>query len=139
MASLQYAAGMLTIFDHALALTLAVLFPFRAGVMGFGRLQRAAAGDVPRVRMWVYRGAMITQWSLSVAVVALWLFTGRAWSGLGLRPVLSGGLIGVLIGLALTVVFVLRQQAGGPDERASAALKRRMGQLELMLPHTPVA
>ena len=134
---MQYAAAVPTIFDHTLALTLAVLFPIRAGVMGFGRLKRAAPHDVPRVRMWVYRGAMITQWLLAAAAVALWLFTGRAWRMLGVIPSFNGGLIGVLAGFAVVLVVVLRQQASGMrDEQAVATLRRRMEKLERMLPHT---
>jgi membrane protease YdiL (CAAX protease family) len=129
---------MLTLFDHALAVVLAVVFPIRASVLGFGRLKRAAPDDVPRVRMGVYRGAMITQWTLAAATVALWIFTGRAWRVLGLIPVLGGGLIGVSVGLVLVVIVVLRQQmSGARDEQAVSALRRRMEHLERMLPHTP--
>ena len=128
---------MLTIFDHALALVLAVVFPIRAGFMGFGRLKRAAPADVPRVRMWVYRGAMITQWGLVALTVALWISTGRSWRALGLIPVLGGGLIGVSVGLVFVVILVLRQQMSGQrDEQALATMRRRMEHLERMLPHT---
>jgi membrane protease YdiL (CAAX protease family) len=128
----------LTPFDHALALILAVLFPIRARAFGFGRLERAAPQDLGGARLGVYRGAMIAQWSLSAVTLALWAWRGRAWRWLGLVPVMSGGLAGVLLGLVLVIFVVVRQRASGlRDDRTVETLRRRMQRLERMLPRTP--
>src|SRR5947207_13112705 len=107
---------MLTPFDHAFAILLAVLFPIRASFFGFARLQRANAEDLPLVRRGVYRSAMITQWALTAAGIGLWAWERRDWSALGLRLVLTVGLFGILAGLVLIVLLVVRQRARGLSE-----------------------
>lgn len=70
--------------DHALALTLAVLFPIHAGTFGFRRLAQAPPEEVPRVRRTLYTQAMALQWGLAAAAVALWVSKGRPFGTLGL-------------------------------------------------------
>jgi membrane protease YdiL (CAAX protease family) len=124
--------------DHVLAVTLTVLFPLRAKLFGFARLERARPEDLPRVRMSVYRGAMLTQWGLVAAAALIWAANHRSWNLLGLRPVVNGGVIGVLAGLVVVVIFVARQrQAGLNEERTVEALRRRMARIERMMPREP--
>jgi membrane protease YdiL (CAAX protease family) len=123
--------------DHILVLILAVIFPVRAGFFGFRRLQRASAEDLPRVKRAFYRNALIVQWVLVAALVALWLATGRRWSGLGLVPHFGGGLVGVLIGIVIILVVMLRQGRVHPvDERALERLRQQTRHLARMLPAT---
>ena len=129
---------MLTVFDHALALVLVVLFPVRAATFGFRRLLRSPPEQLPAMRRRVYREAIAIQWSLVAVVVALWLWFGREWSGLGLIPHLTPGLIGTIVGAAIVIVMIWRQRAAAlEDEETLARLRQRMRHLEVMLPHAP--
>jgi membrane protease YdiL (CAAX protease family) len=124
--------------DHLLALTLVILFPLRARSVMEGKLARASAAELPKVRLAAYAQAMIIQWTLTAVAVALWVFLGRRWLDLGVVPVASPGLLGVLFGLALVVLVVWRQSArGGPDDEAAEALRKQTAKLERMLPRSP--
>src|SRR5215467_7481185 len=117
---------MLTPFDHVLVLVLVVLFPVRAATFGFRRLLRTAPEQLPAMRRRVYREAIAIQWSLVAIVVALWVWYGREWSGLGLIPHLTPGLIGTVIGAAIVIVMIWRQRAAAlEDEETLARLRQR--------------
>jgi membrane protease YdiL (CAAX protease family) len=123
--------------DHALFVVLAVLFPLRAGTFGFRRLQLASVGERPRVRRSVYRQAIAIQWGLTLAALGLWVALRREWDAIGLVPRLGWGLAGVLVGMLAAGLAVLRQRRQAlADDDSLALLRRRMGRLELMLPHT---
>jgi membrane protease YdiL (CAAX protease family) len=114
---------------------LAVLFPIRAGTFGYRRLRQASPADLPRVRLSVYRQAIVLQWSLSAVIVAVWAARHRAWSALGLRLVLTPGLIGAAIGFAVIVVLIVRQRrAALADDDTLEAVAKRMRHIERMLP-----
>jgi hypothetical protein len=125
------------LFDHALFVVLAVLFPLRAGTFGFRRIQLASPEARPRVRLAVYRQALVIQWTLALAALGLWVAGRREWAGIGLVPVFGWGLGGVVAGMIVMAFAVLRQrrQALGDDE-ALERLRFRMRRLELMLPHS---
>jgi membrane protease YdiL (CAAX protease family) len=120
--------------DHMLFVMLAVLFPLRAATFGYRRLEQAEAGDVPRVRMWLYRQIIAIQWSLAALAVLLWVVFRRPWSDIGLKPQVTWGLIGVLAGLLIVVLLMALQQRGAGAE-ADARMRQRMHHLERMLPH----
>ena len=123
--------------DHLLFVVLAVAFPVRAAVFGLRPLQRASEADLPRVKLAVYRRAIALQWTAVALVVALWLVTHRSWGPLGVVPRLSGGLLGVVAGLAVFVAVLLRQGLLRPaDEDALEHLRQRTRHLERMLPTT---
>src|SRR6185436_12608662 len=83
------------------------------------------------------RDAIVIQWSLVAALVALWLGFHRRWGALGLELRLTPGLTGVVLGMLLIVVLLLRQRAEViRDREMLTALRRRMDKLEVMLPHT---
>jgi membrane protease YdiL (CAAX protease family) len=129
---------MLTPFDHAFALVLLVLFPARSALYGYRRLQNAAPDALAKVRVSVYRGAMITQWALAAIATGLWAWSHRPWRELGLIPLVSAGLIGVLGGLAVGAFVVVRQRISGPpDQRSIDAVRRRSAHFELLMPRTP--
>jgi membrane protease YdiL (CAAX protease family) len=123
--------------DHVLFLVLAVLFPVRAGLFGFRRLRRADPADVPRIKLQVYRQAMLIQWSLTLAVALLWLGTRRPWVALGLALRATGGLAGVLVGLAIVLAVLVRHgQLRPADDAALEKLRQSTRHLERMLPAT---
>lgn len=125
-------------FDHALFLILVILFPLRAAYSGLRRLRRAAPGEVARVRLAVYREAILIQWTLLAALLGIWLATGRAWAGLGvtLRLTPALGIVALLAAVAIGVTLYQRRRALRDDETL-LDLRRRMAHLEVMLPHAP--
>lgn len=129
---------MLTPLDHILFAILSVLGPVWGATVGYRRLTRAAAGDLPRVRSSVYRTAIVMQWSLTAVTLGLWLGTGRAWSMLGVVPQWTWGLAGTALGAAIVIVFVMRQRrAAIEDDEALEEVRDRMRHVEPMLPRTP--
>ncbi len=121
--------------DHLLAVVLVVLFPVRAAFFAYRRLTIADPGDVPRVRLSLYRQGIAIQWSLAAFTVVLWVWQRRSLASLGLLPQLTWGLLGVVAGFAVVVLYVLsqRRKALG-DDQALARLRRQMQGVERMLP-----
>jgi CAAX protease family protein len=125
------------LLDHVLFVLLAAFFPVWAATFGFRRLLRAAPADRARARVSLYRRAIAIQWALVAVVAAMWLALGRGWLALGLVPRITGGLVGVLVGLVFAVLFILRQRAAAiRDESSHADIRRRLGKIELMMPRS---
>jgi uncharacterized protein len=123
--------------DHLLFVVLAVVFPLRAAFFGLRPLQRASQADLPRVKVAVYRRAIVLQWTVVALVAALWLVDRRSWSTLGLVPRLNGGLLGVVAGLAVIAAVFLRQGYLRPaDDDSLEHVRQRTRHLERMLPTT---
>jgi membrane protease YdiL (CAAX protease family) len=134
---LMYGRAMLTPFDHLLAVLLAVLFPIRAALFGFRRLQNAGPDEVPKVRMWLYRQGIAIQWALTFGALALWAWQQRSWAALGVVPFPTWGLLGVSVGIAITVAYFLWQRRKAvEDDEALGRLRDRMRHLERMMPHS---
>jgi membrane protease YdiL (CAAX protease family) len=126
-----------TVLDHLLFIVLAVLFPLRAGLFGFRRIQLASPEERPRVRRSVYRQAIAIQWTLVLVALVLWVAYRRAWDSIGLVPRFGWGLAGVTVGMIAAGLAVMRQRRHAlADDEALASLRERMGRLEPMLPHT---
>lgn len=124
-------------FDHLLFFTIAVLFPLRSALVGFRRLRNASDADVPRVRLWLYRQAIVVQWSLAIGMLLLWAWRHRSWTTLLLAPRLTPGLIGVLSGLVFIVILVARQRATLLADRSGRELVRgRLRKLERLMPRS---
>jgi membrane protease YdiL (CAAX protease family) len=123
--------------DHLLFLVLAVVFPVRAAVFGLRPLRRASEADLPRVKLAVYRRAIVLQWTVVALVAALWIATGRSWGSLGVVLRLGGGLVGVFAGIVIIVAAMLRQGYLRPaDDAALERVRQRTRHLERMLPAT---
>ena len=119
------------------SLVLLVLVPLGDRWFGFRRLSAAAEEDVPRARVTLYRNALTLLWALAAALALLWLATGRPWSDLGLVPRLTGGLGGVMLGVAVIAGALARRNRFAPgDTAALAKLERSAGHLARMLPVT---
>jgi membrane protease YdiL (CAAX protease family) len=133
-----YAAAMLTLYDHALAILLVVLFPVWGSTLGYRRLRRADPSDRPRLRVIQYRRAIGVQWVLAALLAALWLTHHRAPVELGLWPRLTFGLGGVLLGTLIVVGYMIRERGKMlADEEALAEVRRRLEHVEPMMPRTP--
>src|SRR6185369_11172578 len=109
-----------------------------AAVFGIRRLRRAAWNDLSRARLTLYRRAIAIQWLLTLSLVGYWIARSRSWAELGLVFRVNGGAIGVLAGLAIVSGFILWQRRGAlRDDDALDVVRRQLGRLELMLPHSP--
>lgn len=125
---------MLTPIDALLVLLIALGLPLRA-FFSMRRLKRAEPQALVRVRPRLYGFAMLTQWSLALAVVTLWLAQQRSWASLGLELRLGGGLLGVLAGLFTISLMVWRQRASIEREpELQARVRTRLAGVEKLLP-----
>ncbi|MEO5989513.1 MAG: CPBP family intramembrane glutamic endopeptidase [Candidatus Eisenbacteria bacterium] len=126
--------SMLTPFDTSLALLIILGLPLRA-YFSMRRLKRAEPQALARVRPRLYAFAMLTQWSLALAVVALWIAERRSWTGLGLELRLGGGLLGVLAGLFTISLMLWRQRASIEREpELRERVRARLAGVEKLLP-----
>ncbi len=100
---------MLSLWDHALFLVLAIGVPLFGFLYVHLPLERAALADVPRFRARTYRHILVMEWTLVAAVVLLWLTRGRDWRALGLT-IGSGWIPALGWGVALAVgIFLVAQ------------------------------
>lgn len=125
----------MTIFDHLLVLTIAVIQPI-SGYISFNKLvRRFEAGETVRVTH-LYDSIMAGHWLLFGVVVILWRSLDRSWDSLGFGLEINTSL---WIGLALTIAVVvfmlvqLRQIASGGAETVSS-LRTQLGKLEFIFP-----
>lgn len=133
----MYRAAVPIALDHLLAAVLAVLFPIRAALFGYRRLTHAAPEDVPRVRLWLYRQGIAIQWTLTLIALALWAWQGRPWAALGVVPRLTWGLIGVTVGFAIVVGYLLVQRRKAlEDDESLERLRHQMRNVERMMPRS---
>jgi membrane protease YdiL (CAAX protease family) len=123
--------------DHVLFVILAAVLGPRAWLT-FRRLRAAPPDEQGGRRPRAYRNAMITQWTLSLALLAHWGYVGRAWGSLGVVPRITPGAIGVAAGLVVMTGLMLLQSRGAEGRaRARANARARMRPVAFLLPHTP--
>lgn len=125
-----------TLWDHVLAVVIALAYPIRGAFALRGRLRDTSSAGLATMRLRVYRVAMAALWASTLAIVALWIVNGRGWGIIGLHPAFNGGTIGIFFGLVLVAAVVFRQARKGVDERQAEAMKRRIGGGERLLPHS---
>jgi len=124
-----------TIIDHLLFVVFTLIFPLWALRFGFRRLKVAQRSELPRIRLSVYRVGMTLQWTLTAAVIAVWLINARPWSHIGLVPLLTPGLAGVTIGFIVITWYVVRQRNDAMiDDESLEQVRRRMRNIEQMIP-----
>jgi membrane protease YdiL (CAAX protease family) len=124
--------------DHVLLVVLAVLFPLRAARFGIRRLRLAAPEERPRLRLVVYREAMVIQWSLVAATLVLWWALGRPWEALGVVPRIHVGTLAMAVLLAGALIGGLVQTRRALlDDASLERTVERVRHLEAMLPHGP--
>src|SRR5271156_6829419 len=123
--------------DHIFFVVLVVVSPL-IDVWAYPWLKRAVAAGNTRARLNFYLVGILTQWTLSACVVAIWVWQARRWSALGLGP---GRPVGMAITLVLALIYV---GLGVKQRRALLARTERFERLrakmafgEALLPHTP--
>ncbi len=122
-----------TPWDFLLAAVIVVGLPLRA-LFGYRRLLAASDADLPALRPMLYLRAIVSQWTLSAAVLTVWVGFRRPWSDLGLELVRSLTLAGVLVGLVIVVPALLRQrsQLAADSELRARVRERLAGAIRLM-------
>jgi uncharacterized protein len=125
------------LLDHLLFVVLLVLVPLGGRRLGSRRLVAAPEADVPPARIALYRNMLVLQWALAAALAALWLASRRPWTDLHLVLRITGGLGGVMLGVAVVVAVLARLNRAVPGEAtALPKLERPAGRLARMLPTT---
>jgi len=124
--------------DHLLFLVLLVLVPLSDhSRFGFKRLAAAPEEYLPAGRLSFYRSSLVLLWALAAALALLWIGTRRPWADLGLVLRITGGLGGVMLGVAVIVAVLARVNRVAPgDTTAVAKLEKSAGHLARMLPAT---
>ena len=125
-----------TLWDHVVAVVIALAYPIRGAFALGGRLRDVGGDELPKVRLRIYRMAMGALWASALAIVALWIVNGRTWGMMGLLPAFNGGTIGILFGLLVVAAVALRQARAGVDARQAEAMKRRIGGGQRLMPHS---
>jgi CAAX protease family protein len=126
-----------TALDHLLFVILALLFPIRAGLFGYRKLRMAAAEDVPRVRHNLYRGVIVTQWSLLALALVFWFGQRRDLVTLGFRIPLTWSFAAAIV-MSVVAWFALlaqRKQLAG-DPGGLARVRARLAHVERLLPRS---
>jgi membrane protease YdiL (CAAX protease family) len=125
--------------DHTFVLLFAVVFPLWTWLFWmphvFPRLQAGEQG----LRIRIYRTAMLEQWPMAAAAVALWAVPGRSLEALGLRleptwPFAAGLAFCALF--ALLMIAQVRAVRSSPETQE--ALRGQLhGMAEAIMPRTP--
>ena len=124
--------------DHALFVALALLFPLRAAWFGYRRLVQAPEPEVPRVRMSLYRQAIVLQWSLTAVTLLVWAWRGRAWAALGVVPRATPAALALAaLAVAAIVLVAFQRRRTLSSATALAHVRDQLGHVERMLPRRP--
>ncbi|MGH7740959.1 MAG: CPBP family intramembrane glutamic endopeptidase, partial [Candidatus Eiseniibacteriota bacterium] len=121
--------------DHFFVALLVLLLPPRAYV-SFRALKLASPEQQPQLRRRIYIAAAISQWILCGLLALNWAHLRRPWAQLGLVPVLTPGMIGVTIGLAIVLVTMITRWRAGGQQAAIDRARVRFAFAEPMMPHT---
>ena len=127
---------MWTFWDLALAALIVVGLPLRALVQ-YRALASMTHEEAGRRRPGLYRRAMLSQWLLVGLVALLWRVYDRPPEALGLTFRVSGGMVGVGVGLLFVLPPLLRQRVMVREDAAlRARLADRLVTAEKILPRT---
>lgn len=127
-----------SLFDHLLALGLAVALPLR-GHLSFPRVRARLAEDRPGVRVRLYQRTIVWQWLATAIVVGAWYGQGRSLAGLGWAWPGGPGTWGALAVVVLVAGFMTWQLLGLPRQpELHAALRDQLERAAPFLPRTKV-
>jgi membrane protease YdiL (CAAX protease family) len=127
-----------TWIDHGVFAVLAFWFPLRSALLSFRRLQRSPETDVPRVRLAIYRQAILFQWAVATFVVVHWWVERRPATVLGLVPVWSAPFqVGLLALVVVVPVVLAHTRRVSNDEASLAKVRRQVAHVGRILPKSP--
>ena len=127
---------MLTTPDWILAATLCVFLPAFA-VWSYPRFCRRVAAGESQARVNEYSNTLLMEWGLVLATGLLWLAQERSLQSLGLGLplgpgfVIAAGIVGVLI-----ILQLLQTRAILRDPEKQQEIRRQLGKLAALVPHT---
>ncbi len=126
-----------TTLDFVYLGVFAVAWPLYEYFVGWPRFQRLLREQPLRARPRVYRLTIVAQWLLVAAGIALWVPAARPWSSLGLQAP-TGWTLWLSAGasLALAAAYVRQAIKVARNPRAKLALRKALGSLEEILPHS---
>jgi uncharacterized protein len=123
--------------DHIFFVVLVVLSPL-VDLWTYPRLKRAVAAGDTRARLRFYLIGIVTLWTLTACVIAIWVWQARPWPALGLG---AGKPVGMAITLALALIYVglavTQRRALLKRPERFAKLREKLAYGEALLPHTP--
>lgn len=125
----------MTIIDHLLFFGLAAVYPAMASHTFRKLRMRIAAGEAISPTE-LYRSTMIGHWTLFLVGIGVWLLAGRAWQDLGFSLDVDTGFLAGLALTAAAVVTLVRYygQLDGTNEKIREALRRELGDLDILMP-----
>ena len=125
----------MTAFDHFFIFFVAIVYPIVALVSYRRLLARVANGEKVE-RTDLYKSTVIGHWCLFAATVALWSFSDRTWTDLGLGLRLDGAFFAaaVLTVLGIVALYAQLRQVKRSDQDALDGLRARIGDLDILLP-----
>ena len=125
---------MLTNADHVLVLAILVGLPIRA-FFSMRALRTADPAQLVALRRRIWTNAILSQWLLAGCVVALVVLHARGWGSLLLELRPSGGLLGILVGLATMISLVVRQRGSvSSDPEVRDRVRERLSNVKQLLP-----
>ncbi len=123
------------LFDHALFLIAALVFPLLSFISFRRLLKRIAAGEiVDRKRL--YNSTMLSLWTLFVGTMVAWAVSDRPWTTLGFSLEIDGMFLasaGLLLAGVVFLVMQLREVRGMGDDEI-AEFRASFGDLDILLP-----
>ena len=123
------------ILDHLFIFAIAIVYPI-VSVISYRRLHaRIAKGEkVERTEM--YNSTMIGHWCLFAVALALWAYSGRAWSDLGFGLNLDASFaVAVVLALAgIVALYGQRRHFLGSGQAGRDKFRDQVGDLDIFLP-----
>ena len=126
----------LTLIDHLFVILLALVFPITDYFSIRKKAKRIDNGENAR-RMGFYRRVIAYEWIYVAVVLVAWFAFGRGAVELGLVPnVTPLALMGYALTLGICVLLVLQARMVLRNSENRAKLRKEMGWLEALMPHT---
>ena len=125
----------MSIFDHSFFLIAALVYPIASYVNYRKLLARIAAGE--RVnRPELYNSTMLGLWLLFAGAVAVWAFSDRPWSALGVSLTLDAWFLAATVLMAIGIAFLVAQlrSVRNMDDDTINQYRQSAGDAEILIP-----
>lgn len=96
-----------SLFDHALAALLLIVWPAWIAIHGRSGMREMA--ESPTKRLQGYMTTMIVQWAHFAAIIGCWMVLGRSWTDLGLGLDLGSGFV-IAVALTIAIAWLMWNQ-----------------------------
>ncbi len=127
---------MLMPFDILLLVLVLLGLPIRAW-FAMRALQAADEPELPALRGRLWTRAVLSQWTLVAAVLALWTWQKRWWSGLNVVARFGPMESGMVVGIVILVILLDRQRRTLDREpQVVERLRARLRSVERLMPAT---